>query len=68
MLLKQNNAAVIVSQQQLEEEGIDWWEKFVEERCPGEFGRRLNQMLPNGGTKDFAKLILEIYENSSKWN
>ncbi len=67
MLLKQNNAAVIVSQQQLEEEGIDWWEKFVQDRCPGELGTRLNQILPNGGTKDFAKLILEIYENSTKW-
>jgi hypothetical protein len=31
-------------------------------------GRRLHQMLPDGGTKDFAKLILEIAENSSKWN
>ena len=67
MLLQQNKAAVLVSQQQLETEGINWWEKFIQDRNPGELGRRLNQILPNGGTKDFAKLILEIYENSSKW-
>ena len=67
MLLQQNKAAVLVSQQQLETEGRNWWEKFIQDRNPGELGRRLHQMLPNGGTKDFAKLILEIYENSSKW-
>ena len=68
MLLQQNKAAVFVSQKQLEGEGINWWEKFMQDRIPGEMGRRLHQMLPDGGTKDFAKLILEIYENSSKWN
>ena len=68
MLLQQNKAAVLVSQQQLKAEGINWWEKFVQDRTPGELGIRLHKMLPKGGTKDFAKLILEIYENSSKWN
>ena len=67
-LLQQNKAAVFVSQEHLEAEGINWWEKFMHDRIPGEMGRRLHQMLPDGGTKDFAKLILEIAENSSKWN
>jgi len=67
-LLQQNKAAVFVSQEHLEAKGINWWKKFLQDRIPGEMGRRLHQMLPDGGTKDFAKLILEIAENSSKWN
>ena len=68
MLLKQNKAAVIVSQQHLEADGINWWGEFMQDRIPGEMGRRLHQMLSDEGTKDFAKLILEIAENNSKWN
>ena len=68
ILLEQNKAAVFVSQKHLEAEGINWWKKFMQDRIPGEMGRMLHQMLPDGGTKDFAKLILEIAENSSKWN
>ena len=68
LLLEQNKAAVFVSQKNLEAEGINWWKKFMQHRIPGEMGRRLHQMLPDGGTKDFAKMILEIAEYSSKWN
>ena len=65
MLLQQNKAAVFVSQKYLEAEGINWWKKFLQDRIPGEMGRRMNQMLTDGGTKEFAKLILKIAEKSS---
>ena len=68
ILFHQNKAAVLVSQKNLEADGINWWGEFMQGRIPGEMGRRLHQMLPCGGTKDFAKLIFEITENSSKWN
>ena len=38
----------------------------MQDRIPGEMGRRLHQILPDGGTKDFAKLILEIAEKQFK--
>ena len=68
MLLQHNNAAVFLSQRHLEAEGINWWGKFMQDRIPGEMGTILNQILPDGGTKKFANLILEIAENSTKWN
>ena len=65
LVLEQNKAAVFVSQKYLEAEGINWWKKFLQDRIPGEMGRRMNQMLTDGGTKEFAKLILKIAEKSS---
>ncbi len=64
MLLQRNKAATFVSQDHLETEGINWWKKFMRERIPGEMGARLNKMLSDGGTKDFADLILDIAEKS----
>ena len=64
ILLQQSKAAVFVSQEHLETKGINWWEKFIQERIPCEMGRRLHQMLPDGGTKEFAKLVLEIAEKN----
>ena len=49
-------------------EGKNWWENFVQDRNPGEMGRRLHKMLPDGGTNDFANLILEIAGNNLKWD
>tara|TARA_B100000945_G_scaffold58265_2_gene43240 strand:- start:4005 stop:5099 length:1095 start_codon:yes stop_codon:yes gene_type:complete len=60
LILQNNKAAVCVSQEHLETEGIKWWEKFILKRTPGEMGARLNRILPDGGTSDFAKMILDI--------
>ena len=68
ILFQHHKAAVLVSQKHLQNEGIKWWENFLQDRTPGEMGKRLNQMLPDGGTNDFAKLVLEIAGNNSKWN
>ena len=60
LLIKENNAAEYVSQQVLATEGIKWWNNFLEKRVPGEMGKKLHKLLPNGGTKDFGELVVEM--------
>ncbi|HBL55468.1 MAG TPA: UDP-N-acetylglucosamine--N-acetylmuramyl-(pentapeptide) pyrophosphoryl-undecaprenol N-acetylglucosamine transferase [Deltaproteobacteria bacterium] len=59
-IIQENNAAEFVSQEVLATMGIKWWNNFLELRVPGEMGKRLHKLLPDGGTKDFAQLIFEI--------
>jgi UDP-N-acetylglucosamine--N-acetylmuramyl-(pentapeptide) pyrophosphoryl-undecaprenol N-acetylglucosamine transferase len=61
-LLEQNKATAFVSQEDLADQGMNWWKKFMQQRTPGEMGSRLHQLLPDGGTKDFAEMIFEITE------
>ena len=60
LLIKKKDAAELVTQQVLATEGIKWWNNFFKNRIPGEMGKKLHKLLPDGGTKDFAKLILEL--------
>ena len=60
LLIKENDAAEYVSQQVLATEGINWWNNFLEKRVPGAMGKKLHKLLPEGGTKDFAKLVFEL--------
>ena len=60
LLIKENNAAESITQQVLVTEGIKWWNNFFENRIPGEMGKKLHKLLPDGGTKDFTKLIFEL--------
>ena len=59
-LIKANYASEYISQQVLATEGIKWWNNFLEKRIPGEMGKKLHKLLPDRGTKDFSKLVLEI--------
>lgn len=59
-LIQGNNAAEVVSQEVLATDGIKWWKKFLEKRVPGEMGKELNKILPNGGAKEFAELVIQI--------
>ncbi len=59
-LIKENCASEYVSQHVLATEGIMWWENFFRNRVPGEMGRKLHNLFPDGGTKDFAKLVVDI--------
>lgn len=58
--IHENNAAEIVSQKVLASHGIKWWKNFLDLREPGEMGKRLHEILPDGGTKDFAQLVFEL--------
>ena len=60
LLIKEKGAAEYVSQQVLATEGINWWNNFFENRVPGEMGKKLHKLLPDEGTKDFAKLVIEL--------
>ena len=60
ILIKEKDAAESVTQQVLATEGIKWWNNFFENRVPGEMGKKLHKLLPDGGTKDFAKLVFEL--------
>ena len=60
LLIKENKAAEYVSQQVLSTEGINWWDNFFEKRVPGEMGKKLHKLLPDGGTKDFVKLVFDL--------
>ena len=60
LFIKEKEAAESVSQQVLATEGIKWWNNFFAHRVPGEMGKNLHKLLPDGGTKDFAKLIFEL--------
>tara|TARA_B100000579_G_C22581184_1_gene733578 strand:+ start:1 stop:837 length:837 start_codon:yes stop_codon:yes gene_type:complete len=59
-LMKENDAAEYVSQIVLENEGIKWWDNFWKNRVPGEQGKNLHKILPEGGTKNFANLIFNL--------
>ncbi|HCV44934.1 MAG TPA: UDP-N-acetylglucosamine--N-acetylmuramyl-(pentapeptide) pyrophosphoryl-undecaprenol N-acetylglucosamine transferase, partial [Deltaproteobacteria bacterium] len=60
LLIKEKDAAEYVSQQVLASDGINWWNNFLEKHVPGEMGKKLHKLLPDGGTKDFAKLVFEL--------
>lgn len=62
-LFEQYKAAALVFQEDLAAQGMKWWKQFIEQRIPGEMGRRLHEILPDGGTKDFTQLIFEITES-----
>ena len=59
LLIKEKAAAESITQKVLATEGINWWNNFFENRVPGEMGKKLHKLLPDGGTKDFAKLIFK---------
>ena len=63
--IQENNAAEFVSQDVLAEHGLEWWVKYSKLRVPGRMGKRLNEILQDGGTNDFAQLIFEITDNRS---
>ena len=61
--IQENNAAEFVSQDVLAEQGLEWWKKYWKLRVPGKMGKRLHEILQDGGTNDFAKLLFEITDN-----
>jgi len=54
LIIKKYKAAEIVSQVDLASTGLEWWNSFLENRVPGEMGKRLHEILQDGGTNDFA--------------
>ena len=54
------NAAIFVRQDTLKLQGIEWWRLYLKKRVPGKNGERLKNIFPNGGTKEFVKVIFEI--------
>jgi UDP-N-acetylglucosamine--N-acetylmuramyl-(pentapeptide) pyrophosphoryl-undecaprenol N-acetylglucosamine transferase len=60
LIIKKYKAAEIVSQVDLASTGLEWWNSFLEKRVPGEMGKRLHEILQDGGTNDFAQLVFEI--------
>ena len=61
--IQENDAAEFVSQDVLAEQGLEWWKKYWKLRVPGKMGKRLHEILQDGGTNDFAKLLFEITDN-----
>ena len=60
LIIKKYKAAEIVSQVDLASTGLEWWNSFLENRVPGEMGKRLHEILQDGGTNDFAQFVFEI--------
>ena len=60
LIIKKYKAAEIISQVDLASTGLEWWNSFLEKRVPGEMGKRLHEILQDGGTNDFAQLVFEI--------
>ena len=40
-----------------------WWKKYWKLRVPGKMGKGLHEILKDGGTNDFAKLLFEITDD-----
>ena len=58
--IHENNATNFVTQDCLINQGIEWWNFYLKLRISGEMGKKLFNLFPESGTKEFAKFVFEI--------
>ena len=64
-LLAEKKSVHLISQKELAENGIEWWQNEMQQKTSATFGENLNRLLPATGKSEFAELILELSDKNT---